>query len=121
SAMTSGSADLPAGEYGFAESYCDDLSCDCRRVLVNVVSKSRPGQILATIGYGWEPAEFYDRTSSGEDMKGPYLDALNPQSPLAPALLDLFGTLLEDPEYVARLERHYLAVKEATAALVGDD
>jgi hypothetical protein len=121
SAITSDSADLPVGEYGFVESYCDDLSCDCRRVLVNVVSRSRPGTILATIGYGWEPAEFYDSMNLGEGMKGPYLDTFNPQSPLAPALLDLFETLIEDPEYVARLERHYLAVKEAAAALADDN
>src|ERR1051325_1954298 len=112
-AFTTSSSDLPAGEYGFVETYCDDPSCDCRRVLVNVVSPSRPGTILATIGYGWEPAEFYDRMDLGEDMKGPCLDPFNPQSPHAPALLDLFRTVLEDPVYVERLERHYLAVKEA--------
>lgn len=27
---------LPDGDYGFFESYCDDPSCDCRRVLINV-------------------------------------------------------------------------------------
>ncbi|MBA3441078.1 MAG: hypothetical protein H0T92_14530 [Pyrinomonadaceae bacterium] len=30
-----GRDELPDGEYAFVESYCDEASCDCRRVMPN--------------------------------------------------------------------------------------
>ena len=29
--------DLPDGEYGFLELYCDEPGCDCRRVMIDVL------------------------------------------------------------------------------------
>ena len=29
---------LPAGDYGFPEMFCDEPGCDCRRVLFSVIS-----------------------------------------------------------------------------------
>ncbi len=52
---------LPSGEYAFFEWYCDDPGCDCRRVLLRVISPQHPGRVLATLNYGWESAEFYTR------------------------------------------------------------
>jgi hypothetical protein len=50
-------------------------------------------------------------------MPGPYLDPMNPQAPFAAAILELTRTLvLSDPQYVARLERHYQMVKDRIAA-----
>ena len=55
----------------------DGLSImDCRRVMINVVQKKRPGRLLAAIGYG------FDREA--EDA-GPYLDPLSEQCPYADA------------------------------------
>ncbi|MEW6738163.1 MAG: hypothetical protein AB1489_43215 [Acidobacteriota bacterium] len=42
---------IPDDEYGLLEFYCDQLDCDCRRVIVNVVSH-RTQQFLASISYG---------------------------------------------------------------------
>ena len=42
---------IPAGSYGFLESYCPDPDCDCRRVMINVVEEKQPTQFLASIGY----------------------------------------------------------------------
>jgi hypothetical protein len=28
---------IPAGSYGLVEAYCTDPSCDCRRVMLNVI------------------------------------------------------------------------------------
>jgi hypothetical protein len=112
-------AGLPAGEYGFLELYCNEPTCDCRRVLFQVCRADRPNQVLATINYGWESEDFYaqwlhgDRESARE-LVSASLDPLNPQSKLSPALLEVFRHIvLLDRAYVARLRRHYRKFKRA--------
>jgi hypothetical protein len=96
---------LPVGNYGLLEFYCPDPDCDCRRVILNVVEEKHPKQFLASISYAFDPED---------DMPGPFLDPMNLQSEYAAALLELVEQLvLSDPDYVARLERHYERVKEA--------
>ncbi len=95
--------DLPDDEYGLLESYCDDPACDCRRVMLNVVSRKQ-NKILATVSFGFDP---------NDSMCGPFLDSLNRQSKHAPALLKLLESVLDDGAYVARLEWHYSLVKNA--------
>jgi hypothetical protein len=98
---------LPLGSYGLLEFYCPDPTCDCRRVMLNVVEEKRPDHFLACISFG------FDR--DGESA-GPFLDPLNPQSQYAAQLLRLVGdVILSDAAYVARLERHYASVKRAAS------
>jgi hypothetical protein len=98
--------DLPPGAYTLMESYCPDPTCDCRRVMLNIASKERLDRgYLATISYG------FDRD---DDMAGPFLDPLNPQSEYSEALLELVTeSVLSDRQYVERLEEHYHLVKQA--------
>jgi hypothetical protein len=100
-----GRDDLPDDEFALLESYCDDPSCDCRRVMLNVASREQ-NKILASVSFAFDPAD---------EMRGPFLDPLNHQSEHAPALLKLVEHALEDTRYVARLERHYNMVKQAAA------
>jgi hypothetical protein len=96
---------VPQGSYGLIEFYCPDPDCDCRRVLIHVVEQQRPGEFLASIGYG------FDREA---EHAGPYLDPLNAQCPYADGLLRLVENVaLSDPAYVVRLEQHYARVKRA--------
>jgi hypothetical protein len=98
---------LPVGSYGLFEFYCPDPACDCRRVMLNVVEEQRPDRFLASISFA------FDRD---DEMAGPFLDPLNPQSRHAGKLLQLVEeTVLSDPRYVARLERHYAGVKQAAS------
>ncbi|MBU0492906.1 MAG: SEC-C domain-containing protein [Chloroflexi bacterium] len=98
---------LPLGSYGLLEFYCPDPACDCRRVMFNVAEEKQPDRFLASISYG------FDRDAP---EAGPYLDPLNPQSPHAATLLRLVETtVLNDPRYTARLERHYALVKKAAS------
>lgn len=103
--------DLPAGEYAFLESYCDQPGCDCRRTIIQVLRSDTGAKVFATIGYGWESEEFYRNWLGGIDAvveeRGPYLDPLNAQSAYAEVLLGLFEAVLESPDYVDRLKRHY--------------
>jgi hypothetical protein len=98
---------VPAGVYGVVESYCPDPTCDCRRVMLNILGGRLPGRILATISYAFDP---------DDEMPGPFLDPINPQSEYAAAILPMIAELLlADPAYVARLGRHYAMVKQAAA------
>lgn len=110
--------DLPNGEYGFLEFYCDEPGCDCRRVIIEVLRPETGwNKIWATIGYGWEGLDFYRRWGGAHsdpvEMKGPYLDPLNPQTEYSPALLELFRRVLQSPDYVERLKRHYRMFRES--------
>lgn len=99
--------ELPVGNYGLLEFYCPDPACDCQRVMLNVVEEKQPTHFLASISYG------FDRD---EEMAGPFLDPMNPQSQYAEKLLQLVEEIvLSDPRYVARLERHYNLVKQAAS------
>jgi hypothetical protein len=108
---------LPPDEYAFLEFYCSDEGCDCRRVLLRVLSESQPEKVLATIGFGWESPEFYKNWGGFpgvEKMAGSDLEMGQPQSAYAEDLLELCETmLLSDPLYVARLKRHYQMFKSA--------
>jgi len=110
--------DLPEGEYGFLELYCDEPGCDCRRVTIDVLRPETGwSEIWATISYGWESLDFYRKwggaASDPIEMKGPYLDPLNPQTKYSSALLNLFRFLLQSPDYVERLQRHYQMFRDS--------
>ena len=115
--------DGPEDTFFFVELYCDEPGCDCRRVLVQVLSEraARAGRspLLASLSYGWEPEQFYRDWASfpldEDDMaeiKGPGLQRLAPQSPRAAEMLGHFCTLLEDAAYVERIKRHYAMFRE---------
>lgn len=105
---TQGHAVLPDDEYALVESYCPDPTCDCRRVMLNVLPRHQtPQNYMASISFG------FDRDG---EMPGPFLDSLNPQSRYAEALLEIVRVVLEnDTAYVARLESHYRRIKQAAA------
>ncbi len=108
---------LPVGEYGFLELYCEDLGCDCRRVLFQVTSSAAPNTTLATINFGWESIEFYTEWLHGDEesareIVNACLDPMNAQSEYSEALLDLFqNVVMQDPAFVARLKSHYESFK----------
>jgi hypothetical protein len=104
---------LPPGEYAFLEMFCDEPGCDCRRVFLYVISPNTQ-EALAVIAYGWEDRAFYARWMGSknprdlDELQGPVLNLLSPQSKLAPAILEAFKEfLLTDSAYVERLKEHY--------------
>jgi hypothetical protein len=110
---------LPVGEYAFLEFYCEDLACDCRRVLLQVTARGEPSRPVATINFGWESAGFYTDwmhgdKEAGRDITNACLDPIHPQSGYADHFLDYFqGQMMTDRAYVARLARHYELFKDA--------
>lgn len=53
--------ELPSGEYGFFELYCNEPHCDCRRVVIMVLRPQTGWTPWAVINYGWESQEFYPK------------------------------------------------------------
>src|SRR5205807_1166200 len=53
SITTRGYPGVPDDDYGMFEAYCPDPDCDCRRVMLNVVSR-RQNAHIATISYGFD-------------------------------------------------------------------
>ncbi|MBI5366618.1 MAG: SEC-C domain-containing protein [Planctomycetes bacterium] len=90
--------------FAFVEVYCADPECDCRRLMINVIRDSDKAHV-ATVSWAFD---------KGAPDRGPFLDPLNAQSALAKDLLALVSHVLaSDPDYCARLERHYRMMKEA--------
>ena len=120
-----GVSPLPADEYVYMEFYCDDLSCDCRQVYFQVISRKQPGKIFASINYGWEKEAFYrkrlawDPAPAREMVRGE-LDPINEQSEFAEDFLDLFKRVVLDEPYRLRLRRHYRLLREEVARLASD-
>ena len=107
---------LPAGCYGLVEFYCDEVDCDCRRVIIQVVCETTGPKVWATISYGWEPQEFYGEWMRDQNMEqqinGAFLDPISPQSEYAYEFLDYFLYVLDtDAAYAERLQRHYWMFK----------
>ncbi len=102
--LPDGGESIPAGSYAFIEYYCTDSTCDCRRVML-LVTDRKTGKQLASISFG------FDRD---DPLRGPFLDPMNRQCPIADEFLDLAKRLvLRDRSYVDRLERHYRMFKAA--------
>lgn len=112
--------EFPKGDYAFAELYCTDKKCDCRRVMIMVLhfGENQGFEQVASFSYGWEPLSFYRNWSMGLDeqavidFKGPELQPFHVQASYAELLLAIFkDTLQQDPAYAKRLERHYKMFK----------
>lgn len=94
---------LPPDQYAFAELYCTEKGCDCRRVMISVYANDA-GRVVATINMGFDEKDEHAR---------PFLDPLNPQSKYSSKLMDLFLDMInDDPGCLARLQRHYVMFKE---------
>jgi hypothetical protein len=109
---------LPPDAYSLIELYCSEVDCDCRRVMLSVVSDSDHRHHL-TINFGWEPRSFYEEWMGDndklfiDDLKGPCRNMLGPDSPLADGILEMvMNTALKDEKYVERLGRHYKMFKD---------
>jgi hypothetical protein len=119
SLTVTGRSDLPDGDYGFIELYCNEPDCDCRRVTIVVLRPNTGWKFWATISYGWERLDFYQKWASAHgpldplEWQGPYLDPLAEQTQYSPVLLDLFKFILQSPGYGQRLQNHYQLFRAA--------
>ena len=108
---------VPGGAYFLREYYCNELGCDCRRVLVQFLAADGDGSVAASINYGWEKAAYYRKWSSVPDlwreMAGATLERFAEQGPHARKFLTVFNQIVRNPELVTAFRRHYRLTKEA--------
>jgi hypothetical protein len=107
---------IPPGNYAFLELFCPDVDCDCRKVIINIVSVE-PTKTWAVLNYGWESEEYY-KTWWGtghkhyKPMSGVTFDPPT-KDPLRNEFLAVFQDIIKhDQSYARRIERHYAMFKE---------
>ena len=112
------SGNLPPDGYAFLELFCNEVGCDCRRVMFTVVSTTNHTP-LATIAYGWEKKKFYVKWARETDpvhikeLIGPVLNMGSPETEHSDEILDTFKKiLLKDKNYMERVKRHYWMFRE---------
>ncbi len=109
---------IPPGNYAFLESFCEDTDCDCRNVMIHVITTD-PVKVWAKLRYGWETKKFYRDWCYGQDNElaqnfpGTCIDFLSPQNPISKEFLSIFTKIIKnDQPYAKRLETHYQMFKE---------
>ncbi len=110
---------IPAGTYVFAEYFCDNLSCDCQRVLIKVLRvqspSDRPDEV-ATISFAWNEEPDQTWKTVLKDVENPFLDPFHRQCGYANEMMDLWYEMYQwDEEYAKRIERHYAEVRKQAA------
>lgn len=108
---------LPKGSYTLVENYCADKECDCRKVMINVVRIEDKPTILATIGFGWEDAEYYTKWMGGDEaigrqMAGAYLELGGIQTDFSENCMELVRNSLRDHHYIGLIRKHYRMFKD---------
>ncbi len=107
---------LPKGKYFLVENYCADKECDCRKVMINVVTMDGKFTILGTVGFGWEDARYYKKWLNddhlGEEMVGAYIEAGGIQTGMEKECLDLVKNSLRDSKFVDLIKKRYSIFKE---------
>jgi hypothetical protein len=115
---------VPSGNYGLIEMYCDEEGCDCRRVIITVISSVTEDSV-AVITFGWGSKNFYTKwmyrggiekySELGkierlaiDNMHGIRLSETSKQSKIAPEIMRLVtDSVLRDTTYIDRLKQHY--------------
>ncbi len=110
-------AKVPEGDYFVIENYCLDKTCDCCKVMINVIPKNSKHDILATIGFGWESPEFYRKWAYGDKeiaviMEGTHVELGGIQSIYTRFFLEQLNLIiLQDKDFTAMIKRHYRLFK----------
>lgn len=109
---------IPPGNYAFLELFCQDVNCDCRNVVISVITDD-PHKVWAVLRYGWESKKFYREWFGGDNelaqnMPGAFIDSLmSPYNLASKEFLALFNQLIKDDQkYAKRIEAHYRMFKE---------
>ncbi|MCK9421850.1 MAG: SEC-C domain-containing protein [Bacteroidales bacterium] len=118
--------ELIGDQFILLELFCDEPKCDCRRVMLNVISEKRRKPV-ALINFGWEREIFYKNWFGKNDkeiihdLKGPSINILSPQTNITEKIFERVKITLEDGFYVKRLIEHYVMFREHIENLASDD
>jgi len=120
-------AEVPEGDYFVIENYCLDKTCDCCKVMINVIPKNSKHDIFATIGFGWESLEFYRKWAYGDNeiaimMEGTHVEIGGIQSKYTRFFLEQLNLIiLQDKDFTGMIKRHYRLFKNMLEKLKSTD
>lgn len=105
-----------SGAYVFTEYYCNDLACDCQRLLIKCLyhpnENSKPEEV-ATFSYTWDESLAKPWAEILGDVDNPFFDPLHFQAPCAAELMDFWHDMFcRDQRYANRLKSHYFELRE---------
>jgi hypothetical protein len=118
--------ELAGDKFILVELFCDEPKCDCRRVMLNVISENRRKPV-AVINFGWEKELFYKKWYGKYDremiheLKGPSINTLSQRTDITDKIFDRVKVTLEDDFYVKRIIEHYIMFREHIENLASDD
>ena len=98
---------LPDGTYAFFEYFCDNISCRCTTVTLDIMffdsDDHEINKAIASIDYAW------DKPIS---RKNPVFHEESTQSDMAPAALELLRRILkDDSSYAKKINDHFEMVR----------
>jgi len=84
--------------------------------MFNVIAIDRPGDILATVGFGWESILFYTTWAGGDrelakQMVGTYLEPLCIQSKHSGYFCSLIADMVKEESFKSRILLHYQLIR----------
>ncbi|MCX6249679.1 MAG: SEC-C metal-binding domain-containing protein [Bacteroidetes bacterium] len=103
---------LAGDQFILLELFCDEPKCDCRRVMLNILSEKRKKSV-AVINYGWESEKYYENWFGKYDkdviyeLKGPSINILTRKTDITDKIFERVKITLEDNFYVKRIIEHY--------------
>lgn len=112
---------IPEGNYGFIEFFCDAPDCDCRNVMIHIMSVEPVPKLWAIVRYGWESKKFYrdwmggeERSEFTENLRDSFIDTMiSPNDLVAQEFLFIFKNMIkDDKKYAKRIETHYRMYKD---------
>jgi hypothetical protein len=118
--------ELAGDQFILMELFCDEPKCDCRRVMLNVISANRRKPV-AVINFGWENEIYYKNWFGRYDkemiheLKGPSINTLSQYTDITEKIFERVKITLEDGFYVKRLIEHYVMFREHIENLASDD
>ena len=107
---------LPFGTYLFTEYYCNNLACDCQRLLIKCLylsdEKPKPEEV-ASFSYTWNENPEPGWAELIGDIDNPFLDPLHFQTEYAAELMEFWHDMFcNDERYANRLKLHYFELRE---------
>ena len=117
--------ELAGDQFILMELFCDEPQCDCRRVMLNVISANRRKPV-AIINFGWEKEIFYTNWFGKYDkeilheLKGPSINTFSQRTEITDKIFERVKVTLEDGFYVKRIIEHYVLFREHIENLASD-
>ena len=117
---------LAGDNFILLELFCDEPQCDCRRVMLNILSERRKASV-GVINFGWESEKFYENWFGSYDkdiiydLKGPSINIFSTTTEITDKIFKHVKNALQDKFFVNRIIQHYVIFREYIENLADND